>query len=76
MDIKNNVITSKEEKLYITKYINNTVTSQNKTKKILKLHYENDDIIKKLKQSEKEIENREGIELDVAFKELRRKYGN
>ncbi len=33
------------------------------------------DIIKKLKESEKEIENGEGIEADVAFKELRKKYG-
>lgn len=33
------------------------------------------DIIKKLKQSEEEIEKGEGIESDVAFKELRQKYG-
>lgn len=33
------------------------------------------DIIKKLKQSEKEIENGEGIDSDKAFKELRLKYG-
>lgn len=33
------------------------------------------DIIKKLKQSEKEIENGEGIDSDTAFKELRLKYG-
>ena len=34
-----------------------------------------EDIIKKLKQSEKEIENGEGIDSDLAFKELRLKYG-
>ena len=33
------------------------------------------DIVKKLKQSEKEIENGEGINSDTAFKELRLKYG-
>lgn len=33
------------------------------------------DIIKKLKKSEEEIEKGEGIESDVAFKELRQKYG-
>ena len=33
------------------------------------------DIIKKLKKSEEEIENGEGIESDVVFKELRQKYG-
>lgn len=34
-----------------------------------------EDIIKKLKASEKEIENGDGIESDIAFKELRQKYG-
>jgi len=33
------------------------------------------DIIKKLKKSEEEIERGDGIESDVAFKELRHKYG-
>ena len=33
------------------------------------------DIIEKLKKSEKEIEKGEGIESDIAFKELRKKYG-
>ena len=33
------------------------------------------DIIKKLKKSEEEIERGEGIESDIAFKELRHKYG-
>jgi len=33
------------------------------------------EIIEKLKKSEKEIENGEGIESDIAFKELRLKYG-
>ncbi len=33
-----------------------------------------EDIIKKLKKSEEEIENGEGIESDIAFKELRHKY--
>lgn len=33
------------------------------------------DIIKKLKESEKEIQRGEGIESDIAFKELRQKYG-
>lgn len=33
------------------------------------------DIIKALKESEKEIENGEGIDSDVAFRELRLKYG-
>lgn len=35
----------------------------------------NRDIIEKLKQSEKEIEKKEGMESDIAFKELRQKYG-
>ncbi|MCI8353403.1 MAG: hypothetical protein HFJ58_07555 [Clostridia bacterium] len=34
-----------------------------------------EDIIKKLKKSEEEIENGEGIKVDIAFKELRQKYG-
>ena len=34
-----------------------------------------EDIIKKLKKSEEEIESGKGIEADVAFKELRKKYG-
>ena len=34
-----------------------------------------ENIIKKLKKSEKEIEKGEGIESDIAFKELRKKYG-
>ena len=34
-----------------------------------------EDIIKKLKKSEEEIESGKGIEADVAFKELRQKYG-
>lgn len=34
-----------------------------------------EDIIKKLKQSEEEIERGEGIELDEALKELRQKFG-
>ncbi len=33
------------------------------------------EIINKLKKSEKEIENGEGIDAEVAFKELRHKYG-
>lgn len=33
------------------------------------------DIIKKLKKSEEEIERGEGVESDIAFKELRQKYG-
>ena len=33
------------------------------------------DIIEKLKKSEKEIEKSEGIESDIAFNELRQKYG-
>lgn len=33
------------------------------------------EIIEKLKQSEKEIENGEGMDIDIAFKELRQKYG-
>ena len=34
-----------------------------------------EDIIKKLKKSEEEIESGKGIEADVAFKKLRQKYG-
>lgn len=34
-----------------------------------------EDLIKKLKESEEEIEKGEGIEADVVFKELRQKYG-
>lgn len=33
-----------------------------------------EEIIKKLKESEKEIENKEGIESDIFFEELRQKY--
>ena len=33
------------------------------------------DIIEKLKKSEKEIENGEGIDADIVFRELRQKYG-
>ena len=33
------------------------------------------DILEKLKQSEREIENGQGIEAEEAFKELREKYG-
>ena len=32
-------------------------------------------ILKKLKKSEKEIENGEGLESDIAFEELRHKFG-
>ncbi len=35
----------------------------------------NNEIIEKLKQAEEEIERGEGIEADIAFKELRQKYG-
>ena len=35
----------------------------------------NNDIIKKLKKSEEEIEKGEGIDSDEAFEELRQKYG-
>ena len=38
-------------------------------------NYLKNEIIKSLKQSEKEIENGEGIESDEVFKELRKKYG-
>lgn len=34
-----------------------------------------DDVLKKLKKSEEEIEKGEGIDADEAFKELRQKYG-
>lgn len=34
-----------------------------------------EDIIKKIRKSEKEIERDEGIESDMAFKELRKKFG-
>ena len=34
-----------------------------------------EEIIKALKKSEQEIENKEGIESDEAFKKLRQKYG-
>lgn len=37
--------------------------------------YVRDDMKIILKQSEKEIEMGEGIEADIAFKELRQKYG-
>ena len=33
------------------------------------------DIIKKLQQSEKEIEEKKGIDVDKAFEELKQKYG-
>ncbi len=35
----------------------------------------NDDILKKLKESEKEIENNQGVDSDEFFKEMRVKYG-
>ena len=38
-------------------------------------NYLKKEIIKSLKQSEKEIENGEGIESDEVFKELKKKYG-
>ena len=38
-------------------------------------NYLKNEIIKSLKQSEKEIENGEGIESDEVFKELKKKYG-
>ncbi len=41
----------------------------------LELYYQNKEIIEKLKKSEEEIDNKEGIDSDVAFKELRHKYG-
>ena len=34
-----------------------------------------EEIIKKLKKSEEEIDNGEGIEANVAFEELKKKYG-
>ena len=33
------------------------------------------DIINKLKDSEKEIENGEGIDMEIVFKEMKLKYG-
>ncbi len=41
----------------------------------LELYYQNKEMIEKLKRSEEEIDNKEGIDSDVAFKELRHKYG-
>lgn len=38
-------------------------------------NYTEENLIKILKKSEKEIERGEGIEADIAFKELRQKYG-
>lgn len=53
----------------------NAQTENNKEKGIALIKNTRKDIIKKLKQSEKEIENGEGIDSDMAFKELRLKYG-
>lgn len=36
---------------------------------------EKENIVEKLKSSEKEIKNGEGFDADVVFKELRQKYG-
>lgn len=76
MNIKNNVTIQKQERLYPN---NNILQSKKETvnhlEEALEIYYENDDMIKKLKQSEKEIENGEGIELDVALERLRHKYG-
>ncbi len=41
----------------------------------LELYYEKEEVIEKLKKSEEEIDNKEGIDSDTAFKELRHKYG-
>lgn len=38
-------------------------------------YHQKEEIIKKLKMSEEEIENGEGIESDIAFKELRQEFG-
>lgn len=76
MNIKNNVTIQKQERLYAN---NNLLQSKKETvnhlEEALEIYYENDDMIKKLKQSEEEIENGEGIELDVALERLRHKYG-
>ena len=53
----------------------NTQTDNNEEKGRSLITNTRKDIIKKLKQSEKEIENGEGIDSDMAFKELRLKYG-
>ena len=50
--------------------INNTIVQRKKDRQNT-----NDDIIKKLKQSEEEIEKGEGIDADEVFKELRQQYG-
>lgn len=52
--------------------------SVNMQKVIKDIYYKGimkEDIIKKLKKSEEEIDNGEGIEANVAFKELKKKYG-
>ena len=57
------------------KLVRDKIPQINKEKGIALIKNTRKDIIKKLKQSEKEIENGEGIDSDMAFKELRLKYG-
>lgn len=55
--------------------INKMQTKVSKERGIVSIKNTRKDLIKKLKQAEKEIENGEGIDSDTAFKELRLKYG-
>lgn len=55
--------------------INKMQTKVSKERGIVSIKNTKKDLIKKLKQAEKEIENGEGIDSDTAFKELRLKYG-
>ncbi len=53
----------------------NVQTENNEEKRRVLIKNTREDIIKKIKKSEKEIDNGEGIDSDMAFKELRLKYG-
>lgn len=67
----------KREVLKMRKLSNlyNVQTENNEEKRRVLIKNTREDIIKKLKKSEKEIDNGEGIDSDMAFKELRLKYG-
>ena len=67
----------KREVLKMRKLSNlyNVQTENNEEKRRVLIKNTKEDIIKKLKKSEKEIDNGEGIDSDMAFKELRLKYG-
>lgn len=72
-NIKEIEIAVKQNKEIVVSKIDNKITIMNMEeyrKKCIK-----EDMVKALKKSEKEIENGKVIDSDVAFKELKQKYG-